>query len=33
LTYDGVNDIEVALDDETYCEEHETYECAFCEDE
>jgi hypothetical protein len=33
LTYDGVNDIEVALDDADYCEEHETYECAFCEEE
>ena len=33
LTYDGVNDISVSLDDETYCEEHETYDCAFCEEE
>jgi len=33
LTYDGVNDIEVALDDAAYCEEHEEYDCAYCEEE
>ena len=34
LTYDGVVDIEVSLDDADWCEDHETYECAFCgEDE
>ena len=33
LTYDGVNDISVSLDDDNYCEDHETYDCAFCEEE
>jgi hypothetical protein len=33
LTYDGVNDISVSLDDDNYCEEHETYDCAFCEED
>ena len=33
LTYDGVNDISVSLDDDSYCEEHEAYDCAYCEEE
>ena len=33
LTYDGVNDISVSLDDDNYCEEHEEYDCAYCDEE
>ena len=33
LTYDGVNDITVELDSDNYCEEHEEYDCAYCDEE
>lgn len=33
LTYDGIDEISVDLDDDAWCEEHECYECAFCEEE
>jgi hypothetical protein len=33
LTYDGVNDISVSLDDDNYCEEHEAYDCAYDDEE
>ena len=33
LTYSGVEEIDVQLDDADYCESHEMYECAFCEEE
>ena len=33
ISYDGVNDISVELDDDAWCEDHETYECGFCNNE
>lgn len=33
LTYDGVQEINAELDDDAWCEEHEAYDCAYCEDE
>lgn len=33
LTYESVEDVTVEVDDDAWCEDHETYECAFCEAE
>lgn len=33
VQYDSVEDVTATLDDDAYCEDHETYECAFCEAE
>ena len=31
LTYAGVEEIDAQLDDADWCEEHEEYDCVYCE--
>ena len=31
ISYAGIEEVNVTQDDNAWCEEHEEYECAFCE--